>query len=67
MTNKQILELAKTCGFDEFGAEKDDKTATVYWEAWEEQLLKFALLMHKNGYNQGYNSGNTGVFGKPLG
>jgi hypothetical protein len=71
MTKDQILELAKTCGFDSFTGEKDDGTQTDYWECWEEQLLKFALLIHENGYNKGYNegyeSGSTGVFGEPLG
>jgi hypothetical protein len=44
MTNEQILELAKTCGF-------------IVWDCEEEQLLKFALLIHENGYNKGYNEG----------
>ena len=42
MTNEQILELAKTCGFDDMIGEKDDETDGVYYECWEEQLLKFA-------------------------
>ena len=66
MTNEQILELAKTCGFDSFTGEKEN-----YWECWEEQLLKFAQTVHEHGYNKGYNegyeSGSTGVFGEPLG
>ena len=37
MTNEQILELAKTCGFDDFTGEKEN-----FWECWEEQLLKFS-------------------------
>ncbi len=49
MTNKEILELAKSCGFDSFTGEKGD-----YWECWEEQLLKFALAIHEDGYNKGY-------------
>jgi hypothetical protein len=52
MTNEQILELAKTCGFDDFTGEKEN-----YWECWEEQLLKFAQAIHENGYNKGYNEG----------
>jgi hypothetical protein len=40
MTNEEILELAKTCGFDSFTGEKGD-----YWECWEDQLLKFAKAM----------------------
>ena len=65
MTNPEILKLAKTCGFDDFTGEKEN-----YWECGEQQLLKFALLIHENGYNkgytEGYESGSTGVFGEPL-
>jgi hypothetical protein len=50
MTTEQILELAKTCGFDDFTGEKEN-----YWECGEQQLLKFALLIHEHGYNKGYN------------
>jgi hypothetical protein len=52
MTNEQILELAKTCGFDSFTGEKEN-----FWECWEEQLLKFALAIHEDGYNNGYGEG----------
>jgi len=74
MTDEQILELAKTCGFDNITG-KDEN----YWDCEEEQLLKFAQAIHGNGYKEGYrvgNSagwvegykcGNTGVFGEPLG
>ena len=41
MTEEQILELAKTCGFDSFTGEIEN-----FWECWEEQLLKFALAIH---------------------
>ena len=61
MTNEQILELAKTCGFDEFIGERDDETDGVYYQFWEEQLLKFALLIHENGYNKGVNSVEEGM------
>ena len=50
MTNLEILKLAKTCGFDDFTGEKEN-----YWECGELQLLRFALLIHENGYNKGYN------------
>jgi hypothetical protein len=50
MTNEQILKLAETCGFDSFTGERE----TMVWECWEEQLLKFALLIHEDGYNKGY-------------
>ena len=49
MTNEQILELAETCGFDSFTGEIEN-----FWECWEEQLLKFALAIHEDGYNKGY-------------
>jgi hypothetical protein len=52
MTNPEILKLAKTCGFDNITG-KDEN----YWDCEEEQLLKFALLIHENGYNKGYNEG----------
>jgi len=42
MTNPEILELAKTCGFDSFTGEIEN-----FWECWEEQLLKFALAIRK--------------------
>ena len=61
MTNEQILELATTCGFDDFTGEKEN-----FWECWEQQLLKFALAIHEDGYNKGYGEGwregyNVGV------
>jgi xanthine dehydrogenase molybdopterin-binding subunit B len=42
MTNEQILELAKTCGFDNITG-KDEN----YWDCEEEQLLKFAQAIRK--------------------
>jgi hypothetical protein len=53
MTNEEILKLAKTCGFKELideNVEIDDE----YWGCWEQQLLKFALAIHEDGYNKGY-------------
>ena len=50
MTKDQILELAKTCGFDDFTGEKEN-----YWECWEEQLLKFAEAIYQEGVNYGYD------------
>ena len=62
MTNPEILKLAETCGI------VPNKYKICI--SWEEELLKFALLIHENGYNKGYNegykSGSTGVFGEPL-
>jgi hypothetical protein len=54
MTNDEILELAKTCGFD-FSIKW-----RVHWRCWEEQLLKFALTIHEDGYNKGYDDGWEG-------
>jgi hypothetical protein len=50
MTNPEILELAKTCGFTDANV----YLGVIYWECWEEQLLKFALAIHEDGYNKGY-------------
>ena len=50
MTNEQILELAKTCDF--IGLDEGRM-----WLSCEDELLKFALLIHENGYNEGYNEG----------
>ena len=57
MTDEQIFELAKTCGFDEFVGEKDDETDGVYWQCWEEQLLKFARAIREDAYQEGFNEG----------
>ena len=74
MTDEQILKLAKNCEID-FSIKwrhKGGKSSNqMYWECWEEQLLKFAIAIHENGYSkgycEGYKSGSTGVFGEPLG
>ena len=52
MTDEQILELAKTCGFDRFNGEKDDGTQSDYWECWEDHLLLFAKVVYEEGYEQ---------------
>jgi hypothetical protein len=54
MTNEQILKLAELSGLNSFTGEKDDGTDSEYWEGWEDQLLKFALAVHEEGYNKGY-------------
>ena len=43
MTEKEILQLAKSCGFDSFTPEE-----RVCWECWEEQLLEFAWEIYRN-------------------
>ena len=48
MTNEQILELAKTCGFEEFIGEGDDETDGVYYQFWEEQLIAFAQRVRRD-------------------
>ena len=62
MTKDEILELAKTCGFEEFIGERDDETDGVYYQFWEDQLLKFARLIHENGYNKGYDDSKSSSF-----
>ena len=54
MTNEQILELAKTCGFKEL-TDENREIDDEYWGCWEQQLLKFALAIHEDGYNRGYD------------
>ena len=55
MTNEQILELAKTCGFKEL-TDENSEIDDEYWGCWEQQLLKFALAIHEDGYNKGYDA-----------
>ena len=59
MTKEEILKLAETCGFDRFQRRNYDGESDygAYWECWEDQLLKFALAIHENGYNKGYGRG----------
>jgi hypothetical protein len=49
MTNQEILQLAKSCGFDDFAGTKDDGTGEVYYECWEDQLLTFAKKIYEKG------------------
>ena len=64
MTNEDILKLAKTCGFNMFQKRKYDGESDygAYWECWEDQLLKFALLIHEDGYNKGYDDSKSSSF-----
>ena len=50
MTNKEILKLAIKVGFS---FDEDDGT----WFCFEEELVKFALAIHEDGYNKGYDRG----------
>ena len=55
MTNPEILELAKACGFKEL-TDENSEIDDEYWGCWEQQLLKFALAIHEDGYNKGYDA-----------
>ena len=59
MTNKEILKLAIKVGFS---LDEDDGT----WFCFEEELLKFALAIHENGYNKQslYGCLNRGPIGR---
>lgn len=50
MTDEQIFELAKTRGF----VGLDDNRMLL---CCDDELLKFALAIHENGYNKGYDEG----------
>jgi hypothetical protein len=54
MTNSEILKLAETCGI----------TPNKYKVciSWEEELLKFALLIYEDGYNKGYDDSKSSSF-----
>jgi hypothetical protein len=54
MTNPEILELAETCGII------PNKYKVCI--SWEEQLLKFALLIYEDGYNKGYDDSKSSSF-----
>jgi 2-iminoacetate synthase ThiH len=47
MTDEQILELAKTCGFCDFAGDAGEDIN--YWDCEEEQLLKFAREIFEMG------------------
>ena len=60
MTNEDILKLAKNCEFDfsiRWRLKGGESSNQMYWECWEDQLLKFALAIHEDGYNKGYDDG----------
>ena len=65
MTNPEILKLAKNCEFDfsiKWRLKGGESSNQMYWECWEDQLLKFALLIHENGYNKGYDDSKSSSF-----
>jgi len=61
MTDAQILELAKTCGSEEFIGERDDETDGVYYQFWVDQLLKFAREMYNKGQEEEIRRQKTGI------
>jgi hypothetical protein len=52
MTNPEIIELAKSYGFDRHISKT---TNDIYWECDEEDLLKFARAIYQEGVNYGYD------------
>ena len=57
MTEEEILELAKNFEFDfsiKWRHKGGESRNQMYWKCWEDQLLKFALAIHEDGYNKGY-------------
>lgn len=57
MTNEQIFELAFACGFSKETLTDKSMYDFDAWISTPEELLKFALLIHENGYEQGYDDG----------
>lgn len=57
MTNEEIIELAFNCGIrSETLQDKNGYDSYAYISS-REELLKFALAIHENGYNKGYDEG----------
>jgi len=50
MTNEQILELAS-----QYLRYFEDSWRGTEWTGTPENLLKFALAIHEDGYNKGYD------------
>ena len=55
MTDEQILELAKSCGI----TPNKYKVCII----WKEDLLKFALAIHEDGYDRGYYNASIDMAG----
>ena len=53
--DEQILELAKTYGFDRHISKT---THDIYWECDEDDLLKFARELYDEGYTKGFKVGH---------
>lgn len=64
ISNEEILELAKNCEIDfsiKWKLKGGESSNQRYWECWEDKLLKFALAIHEDGYNKGYDDGVNSV------
>ena len=72
MTDEEILELAKTCGFDRFQRRKYDGKSDygMQWECWEENLIKFARIIDTEGFregiDEGYEIGKSASYRNPM-
>jgi hypothetical protein len=55
MTEEQILQLAKSYGFDRHISKT---TNDIYWECDEEDFLKFARELYDEGYTKGFKVGH---------
>ena len=61
MTEEEILELAKNFEFDfsiKWRHKGGESSNQMYWECWEEQLLKFARELYDEGYTKGFKVGH---------
>jgi hypothetical protein len=56
--HKGTHKLAETCGIDTFVGEKDDETDGIYYQFWEEELLKFARAIYSEGFSDGCKEGS---------
>ena len=45
MNREDIIKLAREAGIDTLNGLRDDGTASVYYEAWPEQIERFAALI----------------------
>ena len=45
MNREDIIRMAREAGIDKLNGFRDDNTASVYYEAWPEQLERFAALV----------------------
>ncbi len=54
MSDAQILQLAKTCGFGVYV--NDDGTPSDYFDCYSEQLLKFARAIYDKGWDDRHSA-----------